>query len=80
MENKKKIYLISRTEIVQHLEGTQDAISDDVKMLRSWELGKIDTAEAVKQLIRHNNMSNKVTGISEEAFHDFARNIGYIRK
>lgn len=78
MEDKR--FLRTRTEIVQHLEGTQDAICDDVKTLRNWELGKIDTAEAIKLLMIHNNMTNKVTGISEEAFHDFARNIGYIRK
>jgi hypothetical protein len=79
MENKKKIYLMTRTEIVKHLEGTQDAVGSDVKTLRSWELGQIDTAEAIRQLIKHNNMTNKISGISEEAFHDFARKIGYIR-
>lgn len=79
MENKKKIYLRSRSEIVQHLEGTQDAVVGDIKTLRSWEIGKIDTEEAIRQLITHNNIDN-ISGISEEAFHDFARNIGYIRK
>lgn len=78
MENKKT-FLRTRAEIVKHLEGTQDAIGSDVKMLRSWELRKIDTAEAIRQLIKHNNMTNKISGISEEAFHDFARKIGYIR-
>ena len=77
MEYKR--FLKTRTEIVQHLGLNHDAISDDVKMLRSWELGKIDTAEAIRQLIRHNNMTDTVTGISEEAFHDFARKLGYIR-
>lgn len=79
MENKKKIYLMSRSEIVQHLEGTQDAVCSDIKTLRSWELGKIDTEQAIRQLITHNNMI-EVSGISEEAFHDFARSIGYIRR
>lgn len=79
MENKKKIYLMSRSEIVQHLEGTQDAIVGDIKTLRSWELGKIDTAEAIRQIMIHNEMTRKISGISESAFHDFARKIGYIR-
>lgn len=77
MENKT--ILISRSEIVQNLAITQDAVGDDVKTLRSWELGKIETEEAIKQIIRHNNM-NRVSGISEEAFHDFARSLGYIRR
>ena len=75
----KKTFLMTRTEIVKHLEGTQDAVGSDVKTLRSWELGKIDTAEAIKQLMIHNEMTEKVSGISELAFHEFARKIGYIR-
>ena len=77
MENK--IYLKTRAEIVQHLEGTQDAIGSDVKTLRSWELGKIDTAEAIRQIMIHNEMIRKISGISESAFHEFARKLGYIR-
>lgn len=77
MENK--IFLITRSEIVQHLARGKEAAGDDVKTLRSWELGKIDTEEAIRELIRHNNMDN-ISGISEEAFHDFARSIGYIRR
>lgn len=77
MENK--IFLITRSEIVKNLASTHDAAGDDVKTLRSWELGKINTEEAIRQLISHNNMT-KVSGISEEAFHDFARSIGYIRR
>lgn len=77
MENK--IFLITRSEIVKNLASDNVATGDDVKTLRSWELGKIDTEEAIRQLIRHNNMT-EVSGISEEAFHDFARSIGYIRR
>lgn len=77
MENK--IFLITRSEIVRNLAQGKEAAGDDIKMLRSWELGKIDTEEAIRQLINHNNMT-KVSGISEEAFHDFARSIGYIRR
>lgn len=77
MENK--IFLISRSEIVKNLAHDKEAAGDDIKTLRSWELGKIETEEAIRQLIRHNNMI-EVSGISEEAFHDFARSIGYIRR
>lgn len=77
MENKT--FLKTRTEIVQHLIGKQDAVGGDVKTLRSWELGKIDTATAIKQLMTHNEMTKRVSGISELAFHEFARKLGYIR-
>ena len=77
MENK--MFLITRSEIVKNLAHGKEAAGDDVKTLRSWELGKIDTEEAIRQLITHNNMI-EVSGISEEAFHDFARSIGYIRR
>lgn len=77
MENK--IFLITRSEIVKNLASDNVATGDDVKTLRSWELGKIDTEEAIRQIIRHNNMT-EVSGISEEAFHEFARSIGYIRR
>ena len=79
MENKKKIYLMSRAEIVQHLLKKQDAVGGDVKTLRSWELGEIDTAKAIKQLMIHNEMTEKVSGINESAFHEFAEKLGYIR-
>ncbi|MBR2546295.1 MAG: hypothetical protein IKE93_09055 [Erysipelotrichaceae bacterium] len=77
MENK--IFLRTRVEIVQHLSTKQRAAGDDVETLRSWELGKIDTAAAIKQLMIHNEMTKRVSGISELAFHEFARKLGYIR-
>lgn len=77
MENKT--FLRTRAEIVQHLIKKQDAVSGDVKTLRSWEIGKIDTVEAIRQIMIHNDMIRKISGISESAFHEFARKLGYIR-
>ena len=74
-----KRYLWTREEIVDILDKSAISSNLDKKTLGLWECLKIGTEEAKRQIIFNNRATDKVEGIDDIAFREFAFGLGYRR-
>ena len=74
-----KRYLWTREEIVDILDKSVISSNLDKKTLGLWECLKIGTEEAKRQIIFNNRATDKVEGIDDIAFREFAWGLGYRR-